>query len=123
MLIITIPIGLKYEESIITFIPVIVWGVLMLSSLAVTIIWGDKLNKRFIEENAQRLDKELYDISLDEAVSKLKERGIAASKGFLVNDTDTAKKRILELDYADIYFYGEFVLSKFSFGFFVVDRI
>lgn len=108
VLAVSIPLGIKYEEHILTFVPLIAWTAVLAVFTALYAVIGKRVKKRLIEDRAAELEETFKDIPLDEAAEILKKDRVINDNGFICADKEGFGETAVP--------FGE---ACFAFGFYV----
>lgn len=104
-LIITLPLGFRYGESVITFIPLIVWGSVLAVTLIPFVYKTVKLRKRLLLYHSDMLAQALYDSDDNEDET---EEQVLTEAGVIVETDDPFDKKIIPLEDIEIEFNPRF---------------
>ena len=84
VLAVSIPIGIKYGEHILTFVPFIAWSAVLALFTALYVVIGKRVKKRLIADRAAELEDRFKDIPLNEAAEILRQNLVINYCGFIV---------------------------------------
>lgn len=104
-LLVSLPLGFFFGESIITFIPLIVWGSVLAVTLILFVYKTIKLRKKLLFYHRDKLAQELFDIDSDEAGT---EERILTEEGVIVEAEDPLDHMIIPFEEVEIEFNPHF---------------
>ena len=108
VLAVSIPIGIKYGEHILTFVPFIAWSAVLALFTALYVVIGKRVKKRLIADRAAELEDRFKDIPLNEAAEILRQTHVINDSGFICEDKEVFSETAVP--------FGE---ARFAFGFYV----